>query len=93
MMDVNYFGAVELIRHIVLDMVRRNSGTVVMAASKQALQAFSDSLRGELAHTGVGVLVVSPGYVNTNLSRNLLKSLLRRRGWPDLAHIFGVKEE
>jgi len=42
------------------------------AASKHALQAWSDSLRAELACYGVGVLVVSPGYVKTELSRNAI---------------------
>jgi len=36
------------------------------------LQAWSDSLRAELACQGVGVLVVSPGYVKTELSRNAI---------------------
>jgi len=41
-------------------------------ASKHALQAFSDSLRAEMRFTGqnVGVIVVNPGYVRTNLSLN-----------------------
>ena len=41
-------------------------------ASKHALQAFSDSLRAEMRSTGqnVGVIVVNPGYVHTNLSLN-----------------------
>ena len=41
-------------------------------ASKHALQAFSDSLRLEMTARGerVKVTVVSPGYVNTNLSLN-----------------------
>ena len=41
-------------------------------ASKHALQAFSDSLRAEMRSTGqnVGVIVVNPGYVRTNLSLN-----------------------
>ena len=34
-MDVNYSSAVELIIHIVPDMVRRNSGTVVMVSTVQ----------------------------------------------------------
>ena len=58
------------------------------AASKHALQvlllalntwksifffkAWSDSLRAELASEGVSVLVISPGYVKTELSRNAI---------------------
>ena len=45
------------------------------SASKHALQAFSDSLRAELqsSRQNVHIMVVSPGYVNTNLSLNARK--------------------
>lgn len=42
------------------------------AASKHALQAFSDSLRAEVARYNIKVSVISPGYVATNLSVNAL---------------------
>ena len=42
------------------------------AASKFAVQAYAESLRAELASSGVGVHVVSPGYIRTNLSRSAL---------------------
>ena len=89
-MTVNYLGVVELTRHVVPDMLTRDSGHVLVissvqgllptpwrsgyTASKHAVQAWADSLRSELCDTGVSVSVVSPGYVNTNLSRNALTS-------------------
>eukprot|EP00092_Neocalanus_flemingeri_P001774 GFUD01001892.1.p1 GENE.GFUD01001892.1~~GFUD01001892.1.p1 ORF type:complete len:304 (+),score=108.81 GFUD01001892.1:68-979(+) len=88
LMNVNYFGSLELTRHLAPPMVEAGSGLVVLvssvqgrlatpyrtayAASKHALQAWADSLRAELSGGGVGVLVVSPGYVSTDLSRNAL---------------------
>jgi short-subunit dehydrogenase len=39
------------------------------ATSKAAVVAMSDCLRGELARSGVGVSVVCPGFVNTNITR------------------------
>lgn len=42
------------------------------AASKHALQAFHDVLRAEVAQHNIKVTVVSPGYINTNLSVNAL---------------------
>ena len=48
-------------------------------ASKHAVSAWADSLRAELASSGVGVTVISPGYVNTNLSRNALTSSGRNK--------------
>jgi len=87
-MDVNYFGALDLTRHVVPLMMKQSSGLVInissiqgriavphraaYAASKHALQAWSDSLRAELGGSGVRVMVVSPGYVHTELSRHAL---------------------
>ena len=90
LMSVNYLGVVELTRATCPHMITRGCGHVVVVssvqgllpipyrgaytASKHAVQAWCDSLRSELCDTGVQVTVVSPGYVNTNLSRNALTS-------------------
>ena len=90
LMTVNFLGVVELTRHTCPHMVTRGSGHVLVissvqgllpiphrgayTASKHAVQAWADSLRAELSDTGVQVTTVSPGYVNTNLSRNALTS-------------------
>jgi short-subunit dehydrogenase len=42
------------------------------AASKHAMQGFLDSVRIELHHTGVDVLVVSPGFVKTDIRSKVL---------------------
>jgi NAD(P)-dependent dehydrogenase (short-subunit alcohol dehydrogenase family) len=39
------------------------------STSKAAVVALSDCLRGELADTGIGVSVICPGFVNTNIAR------------------------
>ena len=39
------------------------------ATSKAAVIMMSDCLRGELASTGIGVTVICPGFVNTNITR------------------------
>lgn len=41
-------------------------------ASKHALQAFADCLRAEVSLHNIQVLVSSPGYVSTEVSRNAL---------------------
>jgi len=108
-MDINYFGAVELCRHMVPSMVGRGSGVVVMvssvqgriavpfrsayAASKHAIQAFSDCLRAEVSAKGVAVLVVSPGYVNTQLSKNALTEDGSKHGKMDDTTEKGYKAE
>lgn len=79
---VNYLGSVYC-THYALPHLKQSSGLLVAissltgktgvptrtgyAASKHALQGFFDSLRIELKDTGVDVLVVSPGFVATDI--------------------------
>lgn len=49
------------------------------SASKYALNAFSDSLRMELDGTGVGVLCVCPGFVDTPFRENVLQGGIPRK--------------
>ncbi len=46
------------------------AGQTAYAASKFAVRGFSESLRAELAETGVGVTVIHPGGVATAIARN-----------------------
>lgn len=82
-MATNYLGTVYLTKAFLPDMVRRGSGHIVnvasvaasfglpgaapYCASKSAMLGFSEGLRHELAGTGVGVTVVSPIMVRTEL--------------------------
>ena len=43
---------------------------VIDGASKHAFQAFYDSLRAEVADRKIDVVLVSPSYIKTNLSKN-----------------------
>ena len=79
--DVNVFGPHRLVRAAVPHMRERGEGTVVnvsslagrlaapgagaYAASKHAVEGYSDALRTELAPTGVDVVVIQPGPVTT----------------------------
>lgn len=87
-MLVNYFGSVAMTKAVLPSMLKRQSGRIVFvssvqgkfalpyrsaySASKHATQAFSDSLRAEVANNGVKVTCISPGYINTSLSLNAL---------------------
>jgi NAD(P)-dependent dehydrogenase (short-subunit alcohol dehydrogenase family) len=82
LMRVNYLGAVYC-THFALPHLKKSRGLAVAvssltgktgvptrtgyAASKHALQGFFDSLRIELSGSGVDVLVVSPGFVATDV--------------------------
>ncbi|MBN2169274.1 MAG: SDR family NAD(P)-dependent oxidoreductase [Actinobacteria bacterium] len=83
MTDVNYLGEVWMVQAFVPSMKRRKSGHVVnvaslagqfsstgtaaYCASKHAVIGFSDSLRGDLARTGVSVSTICPNLVNTGM--------------------------
>ena len=87
LMRVNYLGAVYC-THWALPYVKARRGLLVAvssltgktgvptrsgyAASKHAMQGFFDSLRIELTGTGVDVLVVSPGFVATEIRARAL---------------------
>lgn len=86
-MQVNYLGAVYC-THYALPYLKQSKGLLVAissltgktgvptrsgyAASKHALQGFFDSLRIELRGTGVNVLVVSPGFVATEIRQQAI---------------------
>ena len=88
MFEVNLFGAVDLTQRLVPGMVERGGGMVVnvssiagkvplpwftlYSASKAALEAFTGGLRMELHSTGVGAMLVCPGYVKTNFQTSVL---------------------
>ena len=82
-MSVNFFGALHCALEVLPFMRRQDSGLIVnvatvaalhgvpylaaYCASKSALVSFSQSLRAELAGSGVGVMIVYPGYTDTEI--------------------------
>lgn len=95
-MTVNYFGTVALTKAVIPSMVKRQTGHVCFissvqgkialpyrsaySSSKHALQAFSDSLRAEVASKGLKVTCISPGYIKTQLSINALTATGEQHG-------------
>lgn len=87
-MNVDYISQVALTKLVLPSMVERRSGQIVVissvagfigtplrsgyAAAKHALRGFFDSLRAEIWKYGIGVTLVYPGYINTNVSVNAL---------------------
>ena len=83
-MQINFFSGASLAKALVPKMVEQKSGKIIWissvqglvgipsrtsyAASKFAVQGYCESLRAELASSGVTVHVASPGYIRTNLS-------------------------
>lgn len=95
-MEVNYFGAVGLTKAVLPSMRARRRGRIVTissvvgyvatprrsayAASKHALHGFFNALRAELWAEGIGVTLVCPGFVRTELSIHALDSTGGRHG-------------
>lgn len=88
-MNINYFSGVALTKALLPEWLASSSGHVVQissvqgffglpgrtayAAAKHAAIGFYDSLRAELADTGVSVTTVCPGYIKTGHSANAVR--------------------
>jgi short-subunit dehydrogenase len=89
LLEVNFMAAVDLTKRVLPDMIEQGAGQIVSisslmgkfaspqrsgyAAAKHALQGFMDALRTEIHANNIQVLVASPGFVNTDVSRNALR--------------------
>ncbi|XP_005179941.2 dehydrogenase/reductase SDR family protein 7-like [Musca domestica] len=108
-MTVNYFGTVALTKAVLPSMVKKQTGHICFissvqgkialpyrsaySASKHALQAFSDSLRAEVASKRLKVTCFSPGYIKTQLSVNALTASGQKHGKMDKATSKGMSAE
>jgi len=88
-MDINYFGNVALAKAVARIMIQQKSGKIAVissiigkfglpdlstySASKHALYGFYDSFRMELKDANINILIVSPGFINTNVAINSIK--------------------
>jgi len=87
-MAINFLGTVSITKSVLPDMIKRGSGQIVTitslvgkfgtplrsgyAASKHALHGFFDSLRAEVSSQGIDILLVCPGFVQTDISLRAL---------------------
>ena len=99
LMELNFMVPVALTKLVVPGMVERGRGCVVIVssvagyistpmrstynASKFAVRGWFDALRAELHETGVGVTVVVPGYIRTEINRAAIGSEHRDPNKPD----------
>jgi len=88
LIDVNYLGTVAVTKALLPYFVERKKGVFVTISSlmgkfsspyrsgycgaKHALHGFFDSLRLEHEKDGIGVTMICPGFVNTNVAQNAL---------------------
>ena len=109
LMHINYLGTVAVTKSVLPEMIERGTGQVVTitslvgkfgtplrsgyAASKHALHGFFDSLRAEIHATGVNILLVCPGFIQTQISRNALVGNGESHGTMDAAQENGMDPE
>src|SRR3954464_6451339 len=88
--DTNFFGIVRMTRAVVPHMRRQGSGRIInigsvlgflpapymalYAATKHAIEGYSESLDHELRTMGVRVSVIEPGYTRTQFDAHLLEA-------------------
>ena len=89
MFDTNFFGIVRMTRAVVPHMREQGEGRVInigsilglipapymatYAATKHAVEGYSESIDHELRTRGIRVSVVEPGYTNTHFEANTLE--------------------
>jgi len=82
--NINVLGAVNSVAAVAAEMVERGQGRLVAisslaayrglaksaayCASKAALSSYFESVRIDLRHTGVGVTIIHPGFIKTDLT-------------------------
>ncbi|MCX6295694.1 MAG: SDR family oxidoreductase [Bacteroidetes bacterium] len=88
-MEVNFFGTINLTKAVAKVMQKQKSGKLVVvtsimgkyglplystySASKHALFGYFESLRQELYKDNISVLIATPGFINTDVSTKLLR--------------------
>lgn len=99
--DIDLLSPIALTQALLPHLLARGTGGVIMissvagkvgvpmrtayCAAKHGLIGYADSLRSEIAGQGIKVLVVAPGSVRTNVSRNALSADGSVRGVSDTA--------
>lgn len=109
LMEVNFFSAVAVTKGILPLMLRQGGGHIVVissmagkygfrmrsgySAAKHALQGFFETLRAEMHDKNIGVTLICPGRVKTDISVNSLTGDGTRHGKMDAGQAGGVPVE
>ncbi len=108
-MELNFFSVIALTKSVLPGMLEKKSGRIVVissvmgkigmpgssmyCASKHALQGFFDSLRAEVYKDNIGVIVICPGYIKTNVSVNAVTAQGDAHGKMDKGQEHGMSPD
>lgn len=108
-MEINYFGTVALTKLVLPRMLKDGGGHFAVtssivgkfgfgvrsaySASKHALHGFFESLYVELRNQGIGITIICPGAVRTNISKNALDGAGKPTGEMDEMQLKGLPVE
>ena len=108
-MEVDYFSQVYLTKTVLPTFIQQKSGRIAFvssvagllgtqyrasySAAKAAIHMWANSLRAEIAQFGVGVSVIFPGFVKTNVSFNALNGEGKPQGHQDEAIENGLEAD
>lgn len=105
-MEINHFAMVALTKSVLPHMIKRKQGMVVSissvagklgapmrsaySAAKHAIIGFMDALRAEIHEDNIKIMIVTPGSVQTNVSKNALEGDGKQHGVTDPAIANGI---
>lgn len=108
-MELNFFSVIAIAKSVLPGMIEKKSGRIVVissvmgkismpgssmySASKHALHGFFDALRAEVYRDNIGVTVVCPGYIKTNVSINAVTAEGSAHGKMDKGQETGMLPE
>ena len=108
-MEIDYFSQVYLTKTVLPTFIQQKSGRIAFvssvagllgtqyrasySAAKAAIHMWANSLRAEIAQFGVGVSVIFPGFVKTNVSFNALNGEGKPQGHQDEAIENGLEAD
>ena len=108
-MELDYFSQVFLTKMVLPTFIQQKSGRIVFvssvagllgtqyrasySAAKAAIHMWANSLRAEVADDGVGVSVLFPGFVKTNVSINALDGSGKAQGYDNDATANGLEAD
>jgi dehydrogenase/reductase SDR family protein 7B len=106
LMNINFWGSVILSKAVLQQMINQDGGSIVCisslvgkfgtryrsayAASKHALHGYFDSLRIEVDHPNLHLMLVCPGFIKTNVTINALTANGTPQGTMDEAQANGM---